>query len=195
MARGYPTIRIPEVPLSREDIVVHPAAEGAFEYFQRFVSNRHVMPAVSLKCPPILEICLVNDRRMLIGGFEQLAFIPEAEKVPCLIIDRDLASHRDIEDHAWRQVLSHEPLRRVDCRAIAARFLTLQDKFPPRLVTSLLADDPDSESGTQLNNESLCRAYKVPSDSIRHHIKHIRRGGVATHTYNKQIVKEDAKSE
>ena len=190
--RGYKTNRVPEIPLSREDIVVHPAAREAFAYFQSQIGNRHVTPGQPQVAPPILEFCRAGDRRFLIGGFQQLVLLPDTGKLTCLVVERDMDRDADIEDHAWTQALSCESFKRSDNRTMATKFHALIRSLPERLVGRLLAKDPESARGTQLKTESLCRAFRLPSDSIRRHMPVAQRGGMETHAYTDHIVKKDS---
>ena len=189
--RGYRTIRVPAIPLSREDVVVHPAAKEAFAYFQRFVENRHIARGLPQVTPPMLEFCRRGNRRFLIGGFHQLALLPDAGKLTCLVLERDMDRDADIEDHAWTQALSCDPFKRSGNKSMAARFCDLIRSLPERLVGRLLAKDPESAHGTQLKTESLCRAYRLRSDSIRRHMPVAQHGGMETHTYTDHIAKKD----
>lgn len=208
--RGYKTIRVPEIPLLKGDIVVHPAARDPFAYFQRFIASRHVARGLAQVAPPQLEfICedSGNDAdagngesrhmedRFLVGGFHQVALLSKTRKLTCRVADREFACDADIEDYAWQQALLCEPLTLVNNKAIAARFHFLQQHLPERLVDRLLAKGPTSARGTRLTTESLCRAYRLPSDSIRGYMPVARRGGMATHTYTDHIVKKDTNDE
>ena len=208
--RGYKTIRVPEIPLSREDVVVHPAARDAFAYLQRHVGNRHVARGLVQVAPPQLEfICgdtgddadgdmeesRYMDNRLLVGGFHQVALLSDTCKLKCRVADHEFACDADIEEYAWQQALLCEPLVIVDNKAIAARFHELQQHLPEQLVERLLAKDPKSMQETRLKTESLCRAYRFSSNSIRRHMPDVQRGGMATHTYTDQIVKKDQENE
>ena len=210
MPRGYKTIRVPEIPLLKGDIVVHPAARDAYAYFQHRTANRHVTRGLAQVAPPQLEfICEDSgndadsgndesrymENRLLVGGFHQVALLSGTRKLTCRVADHEFACDADIEDYAWQQAFLFETLAIVDNKAVAARFHDIQQHLPERLVNRLLATDSKSDRGTQLTTESLCRAYGLPSDSIRCHMPSARVSGMTSHTYNEHIVEKDADDE
>ncbi len=208
--RGYKTNRVPEIPLSREDIVVHPAAREAFAYFRHFVENRHVARGLPQVVPPQLEFICENtgndsdagedgsrymEHRFLVGGFHQVALLSDTCKLKCRVADHEFVCDADIEDYAWQQVLLCESFRRSSNKSMAARFCALIRSLPERLVGRLLARDPESSDGTKLETESLCRAYRLRSNSIRRHMPVVQRGGIETHTYADHTAKKDTDDE
>ncbi len=193
MARGYTTIRIPQIPLSREEIAVHSAAHAALAYFRQHIGNRHVSPDAPLLRPPLLEFVSVGDERLLVRGFDQLALLPETNKIECLVWDRGELDDEAICVDAWLHVIAFEPLRLIGAPAIAARFQALMEHFPERLIELTLAADPKRAEGTALTTESLCRACGVSSDSVRGYMPMARSGGIATHSYTNNIVREEPK--
>lgn len=195
MPRGYVTIQASEIPLSRGDIAVHPAARGAYEYFERFVGNPHPAAGLSQICAPILEVSGTAATQQLIGGFQHLVLIPKEDKLTCLVVERDVSSHKAIETYAWQQVLLCEPLRRINNRAIAAKFHALEQGCPEHVVQRLYPPDPDSPQGLQLITESLCRALSLSSNSIRPLMPIVRGGGIGSHSYVDEIASKDTKDE
>lgn len=195
MPRGHVTIRVPEIPLSRDDIVVHPAARKAFEFFRQYVGNPHPSAGLPQLCAPILEFSGKGAKRQLIGGFQHLVLIPKEDKLTCLVVERDVSNHESIEAYAWQQVLLSEPLRRIDNRAIAAMFHALEQGCPEHVVQRLYPPDPDSPQGLQLITESLCRALRLSSNSIRPLMPSVRGGGIESHSYDDKIIKKDHEDE
>lgn len=195
MARGYTTTRLPHIPLSQGEIAVHPAARPAYAYFRRHIANRHMTPDASRRRPPLLVVTGGHKKPVLVGGFDQLALIPEHTKVECMVWDQGELSDDEIFDGAWEYVGAFISLRLIGPLAIASQIHALQESFPESLIGSTLATDPKHTNGTELTVESLCRAYRISSDSVRGHMPKARSGGISTHSYATDITKEKKKDD
>lgn len=206
MAPSYPTSRVPVIPLSVDDVVVHPAAVEALGFYRRYGMNRRIKREPRHLAPPVLEFVCVDsgehndgeesqdasrfmENRRLVGGFDRIAFLPSAAKAEFRIVDQNLTGHGEIEEYAWQHVLLACSPSRTDNKAAAAFLIDLIERFPKRLVDRLLPKDPQSSNGTKLSIESLCRAFGLSSDSVRRYVVGVRRGGIDGHSYGRDIAK------
>ena len=167
--------------LRRADILVHPEAQRAFEYYRDFLQPKPVDRAgpslAEDSLTPIIEVVGSPGSYLIIYDFAQLRLLA-AEKQEFAVRVHERPSRHEIRHCAWRSVMCYEPFSPAPPEIVCAKILRLIECFPSDLVPECLPRDPKTDLPPRLNWSALSRALGVPLSTLNNVLPSIRNGGV-----------------
>ena len=183
MTRGLKNTRLDHVSVSLDEVCIHPAAEPAFWFYQRFQAPSPMKAgtgsAVTPIVPPIIHAQEAGERYLLVSDFAILQFLGDTEKNECLYRPADDITLKQICDIAWRSVLSYERLQDSQPETLVAKFLHLESELPARLIPELLPLDPKTGRPTKMTVSSFARACGRTASTFNNFLPRLRAGGIA----------------
>ena len=181
MARGIGNLVLELRRLRRSDVLVHPDAQPAFEYYRDFLQPKPaVRPRRNLakdSLTPIIEVVGSPGSYLIIHDFAQLRLLA-AEKREFAVRVHERPSRHEIRHCAWRSVMRYEPFSPASPEIVCAKILRLIECFPSDLVPECLPLDPNTGLPPRLNWSALSRAIGVPLSTLNNVLPGIRNGGV-----------------
>jgi len=183
VSRGVPQLKLDLKLVRRSDLLVHPKARAAYEYYRDFLqpkrcSNAHPSMAVD-RVSPIVEVVSAPDHYLLVADFPKLRIFDDKEKRECGIYRLDGANHGQIEDRAWRSVMQYEPFSPAPSGIVCAKIQRLIEYFPERLISECLPPDPKTGEAPRITRSALARALNVSLSTLNNELPRIRTGGVS----------------
>ena len=180
MAHGVENLVLELRRLQGTNVVVHPEAQPAFEYYRDFLrplpADWAKPNAAEDRLTPIIEVVGSPGSYLLIRDFAQLQLLDIAKREFAVRVHEKL-SRREIQHCAWRSVMRYEPFSPAPPEIVCAKILRLIECFPPDLVPECLPPDPKTGEAPRPNWSALSRALGVPLSTLNNVLPDIRNGG------------------
>jgi len=181
VARGVENLVLELRRLRRMDVLVHPEAQPAFEYYRDFLrpqlADRVGPDSAEDPLTPIIDVVGSPNRYLLIRDFAQLQLLDIAKREFAVRVHEKL-SRPTIQHCAWQSVMLYEPFSPAPPDIVCAKILQLIKHFPADLVPVCLPLDPKTGEPPRSNWSALSRALGVPLSTLNNVLPHIRNGGV-----------------